>query len=150
MKAPAALAALALLSACPNSENASFENEGQLCLSPQGAPDRFEPNADAEVFPERRGLKVSVTMPTCLSSTCSKDMKAQCAVTVDGPGVLTVQSSGSYRDEGNTCSADCRFLIARCETPPLEPGNYRVRHGNDELMIQIPSTVIAPCTPNNP
>ena len=144
-----ALTALALLIACQNSENTSFENEGQLCVSPQGAPERFEPIAEAAVFPERQSLKVSVKLPTCLSGGCSKDIKAKCAVTVASPGVLTVQSSGSYREEGNTCPPVCHVLIARCETPTLEPGNYRVRHGNEELMIQIPSTVIPPCTANN-
>jgi hypothetical protein len=58
-------------------------------------------------------------------------------------GVLQIRSDGFYRDidRGQHCTEDCRRMSAQCQTPLLPAGTYTVRHGNDELVISVPSSL---------
>jgi hypothetical protein len=123
-----------------------FKDEGQLCLYPQGAqgghPDLDRPTLS---FEADSPLAIEVTFPICLSSSCSKDPTASCSVIMADASMLVVSSVGSVREEGNACTADCGFFVARCQSPALAAGTYTVRHGGDELRIAVPSMMRVPC-----
>jgi len=87
--------------------------------------------------------------PACLSSSCSKDRKAECSVTLVG-SVLQVTSTASFRNEGDVCTDDCGALVATCVTPPLPAGTYALQHGASQIALTIPSTVPVPCTGKAP
>jgi hypothetical protein len=141
-----------LLAACgsPFGEAHRFKDEGTVCVSPTGQPaEPFASQLPAApvTFEGDRPVEILVQMPTCLSSSCSKELRASCEVKLAGPGELVVTSSGSYVEEGTTCTADCRALFARCTSPTLPAGTYSVRHGDDRLTVTVPSTAVRPCTP---
>lgn len=140
------LVAYIAVAACSPSETFRFANEGKICLWPAGAAAE-EPLGSQSLLNYEIGhaLRVTVLMPTCLSSSCSKEPRATCEVKRVGPQSLEVTSEGSYREEGRTCSADCGFLVARCESPVLEAGSYTIRHGKDQLMLTVPTMTKSPC-----
>jgi hypothetical protein len=122
-----------------------FEDEGLLCLYPaeSGAATVVPPNSP-QVYAVDRAIEVTVTMPACLSSSCSHDAMASCTAEVEGT-VIRVRSKASYRQQGVTCTDDCGLLAARCSTPPLPAGTYEVRHGVSALTITVPSNMTLPC-----
>jgi hypothetical protein len=64
--------------------------------------------------------------------------------------VLVVTSSSSFRREGEVCTDDCGALVARCTTPPLPAGTYFLQHGDERLVLMVPSTVPVPCAGKAP
>jgi hypothetical protein len=124
----------------------SFEDEGRICLYPGGsrAAQSFGAPGEPLRYEASGALDLVITMPDCLSGSCSHDERAACSAVVEG-GTIRVQSSASYVEQGTTCTSDCGFLSARCSTAPLPPGTYEIRHGDTTLAITIPSTVKPPC-----
>jgi hypothetical protein len=142
------------LSACSvfdGGEERTFKDEGKVCLFPEGAQGQnpFMRPTDSATYPADRALLVTVMAPICLSSSCSKDPKAQCTATLKG-NVIEVTSTASVREEGNSCTADCGALQARCSTPPLPAGTYQVSHGAERLTLMVPSTIVPPCAGEAP
>jgi len=129
----------------------TFQDQGKICLFPEGTEpaNHFVQSSMSLNFPADRGLLITVTAPTCLSGSCSSDTKAECSATVKGT-VIEVTSKASFHEEGNTCTTDCRFLIARCATPPLPAGTYQVQHGAERLTVTVPSTTVPPCAGKAP
>jgi hypothetical protein len=142
----AVLLSLAGLSCDPFGTEHSFKDQGRICLYPSGseAAQPFGWRKDPLQYEANAALDLVITMPGCLSSSCSHDERAACSVDVSG-GIIRVESSASYRHQGSTCTADCGALAARCSTAPLPPGMYEIRHGQTTLAIIIPSTVTPPC-----
>src|SRR5215471_17061447 len=107
-----------------------FSNQGELCLYPVGETNGVPNLADSTPRTYAAGdvVNVAVQFATCLSSSCSIDRMASC--TVGGTGAtLQVTSSGSYSNIGSgACTADCGFLIARCQTPTLAAGTVTFQH----------------------
>ena len=124
----------------------SFKDEGRLCLFPAGstAGTPFGPQTEPRSYPADGALRLEVLAPTCLSSSCSHDRKAECSVVVTG-NTIEVKSVASFREEGDTCTADCGALVATCSTPPLPAGTYQVRHGATTLTLTVPSMASPPC-----
>lgn len=151
------VAVLSLLPACDllePDETRTFHDQGKICLFPEGAKadNPFGAPTMSVTFPADRALSITVMAPTCLSSTCSKDEKAQCSATVKG-NVIAVTSSASVREEkgvGAVCTDDCGALVARCTTPPLPAGTYQVQHGPERLTVTIPSSTLPPCAGKAP
>jgi hypothetical protein len=146
--------AVLVLSGCSvfdGGEERTFKDQGKVCLFPEGTEAQnpfLRPSASA-TYPADRALVVSVMAPTCLSSSCSKDPRAQCTATLKG-NVIEVTSTASVREEGRTCTADCGALEARCSTPPLPAGTYQVSHGAERLTLMVPSTTVPPCAGEAP
>jgi hypothetical protein len=124
----------------------SFEDEGRICLYPGGssAADPFGWRTSPLSYEGNRALDIVITMPDCLSGSCSFDEKAECTADVEG-GVIRVKSSASYREQGTTCTTDCRALVAKCSTAALPLGTYTVQHGDTTLALTVPSTTAPPC-----
>ena len=128
------LLAIPLIAACGllegDPERVAFENEGTVCLHLADDPQDFS---------ERDIPSLSVTMPVCLSSSCSENPQASCEVSVDGTSI-TLTSSASYLDTstaGGACTDDCGQLQATCAIPALEPGEYTVVHGEESFTLQV-------------
>lgn len=119
----------------------SFVDQGRVCLYPEGTDPGTAsvPSTDLVTYVADGALLVTVQAPECLSSSCSKDRKAECTVTLRG-SVLDVRSQLSFRNEGSTCTTDCGALVARCKSPPLPVGTYRIQHGTSALTLNIPSS----------
>ncbi|TXD36116.1 hypothetical protein FRC98_13415 [Lujinxingia vulgaris] len=128
------LLAIPLIAACgvfdDDPERVEFENEGTVCLhladDPQDYSDRDIPS-------------LSVTLPVCLSSSCSEAPQASCQASVDGT-TITLTSAASYLDTstaGGACTDDCGQLQATCAIPALEPGEYTVVHGDETFTLQV-------------
>jgi hypothetical protein len=126
----------------------AFKNEGTLCVYPasetMGAPGF--PTGGVRTYAADQPVNVAVQFNTCLSSSCSRNPIASCTIDASN-GTLQVTSSGSYEtvDNGGACTADCRFLIARCTTASLPAGSYTFKHGADTLALTVPSTGPPPC-----
>lgn len=122
------LAACGLLDGDP--ERVAFENEGTVCMHVA---------EDPQDFSERDIPSLSVTLPVCLSSSCSENPQASCEVSVDGT-TITLTSSASYLDTstaGGACTDDCGQLQANCELPELEAGEYTVTHGDETFTMEV-------------
>jgi hypothetical protein len=131
-------------SATPGTDH-SFKDQGMVCAFPEGTDpgNAFLP-PDSVMFTADRTAAITVRAPTCLSSSCSKDRRAECSVVLSG-NVIQVTSSASFRNEGQVCTDDCGALVARCTTPPLPAGTYFLQHGADRVVVTIPSMGPTPC-----
>lgn len=130
------LLAIPLIAACSQAddepEHVSYENEGTVCLHLADDPQDYS---------EREIPSLSVTLPVCLSSSCSKEPQASCQANVEGT-TITLTSSASYLDYSVTmraCTEDCGQLQATCAIPALEPGEYTVVHGEESFTLQVDS-----------
>ncbi|RVU46902.1 hypothetical protein EA187_07140 [Lujinxingia sediminis] len=128
------LLALPLIVACSEAnedpEHITFENEGTVCLHLADDPQDYS---------ERQIPSLSVTLPVCLSSSCSKAPQASCQASVEGT-TITLTSSASYLDTstaGGACTDDCGQLQATCAIPALEPGEYTINHGDESFTLQV-------------
>jgi hypothetical protein len=112
--------AMLLVAACAG--EIDYTNEGEVCLvtRPSGA------------------LEVRVIFPDCLSSSCDLGRSASCSVTRSGNDLI-IESRGNvaFQRDG-TCALDCGKLRAICQSEPLEPGEYRVVHGDASATATLP------------
>jgi hypothetical protein len=146
----ACLVLLLVAVGCTRSETLTFQDEGKICVWPEGVEGSHSFGSKTPFsFAAGEVLQISVVMPTCLSSSCSKDPEASCEVKL-AENLLSVTSTGAYRDEGRTCTGDCGFLVARCVSPVLAAGTYTIRHGTDELVLGVPSTTNLTCAGRAP
>ncbi|RAL23962.1 hypothetical protein DL240_07380 [Lujinxingia litoralis] len=130
-----ALLSLPLMAAACGNDDASpedvrYENQGQVCL--HLAEDAQ--NTSAIEIPS-----ISVTIPICLSSSCSLNPEASCTASVEGT-TITLSSEASFLDYSVTdraCTEDCGQLQARCAIPALEAGEYTVIHGEETFTLEV-------------
>jgi hypothetical protein len=139
--------------ACQSSEavDHSFKDQGRVCAFPAGTDpgNAFLSPTTSVAFQADSSATITVMAPTCLSSSCSKDAKAECSVALNG-NVLQITSTASFRTEGNVCTDDCGALVARCTTPPLPAGTYFLQHGVERIVLMVPSSGPAPCAGKAP
>lgn len=85
--------------------------------------------------------------PDCMAEACDAIPTETCWVDSEGPDTVVVHSLLSFRHKhGATCTADCRPIIAGCETPSaLAPGKYTVKYGSHTFSLRVPSVVNTPC-----
>jgi hypothetical protein len=130
-------------------ERFTYQNQGRLCLFPEGEPN-LHPGWDFDATTPRdyladQPVNVVVELTGCLSGSCTFDRTASCSVERTGADVR-VTSEGSFGATGaTTCTIDCQILAAGCIAPVLAAGSYTFRHGDLNLPIQIPSSVPPPC-----
>jgi hypothetical protein len=123
----------------------AFKDEGKVCVFPAGSGDPpLFIGTEPQAYEANRIVRIQVAAPVCLSSSCSHDRMAECTAVVDG-NVITVSSTASFREEGNTCTTDCGTLAASCSTTPLAPGTHEIRHGTTTLNLMVPSMTPVPC-----
>jgi hypothetical protein len=148
-RAVAVLSFLVALACDPFGSHYSFKDEGRICLYPGGSPaaEAFALQTNPLSYEGNRALDIVITMPRCLSGSCSFDRKAECTAAAEG-GIIRVQSSASYREQGTACTDDCVALAAKCSTAALPPGAYQVQHGDTTLALTVPSTIKRPCGGN--
>jgi hypothetical protein len=133
--------------ACADDVEVTFENEGSLCVHPEGT--ERDPSACPEIaFVADDVLRLSVNFQRCLSSSCDRDPRASCEATVDG-NVITVTAKGSYTHEEGECTDDCGSLVASCEVGPLPAGDYELRYAGETLALSLPSRRFDVCTPGD-
>jgi hypothetical protein len=78
----------------------------------------------------------------CLSSSCSRDAEASCAVTVNGADIA-LEAEGSWEENVGTyvaCTDDCGFLQASCSLGTLPDGTYTVTYGGESFTLTVPGT----------
>lgn len=83
--------------------------------------------------------------PHCINEACDDLATLQCSVRREGTTLTVTAHYWAYHKEGSSCSEECAEITAACETPPLEPGKYTVRYGNETYSLQVPSRLRAPC-----
>jgi hypothetical protein len=83
--------------------------------------------------------------PYCINPECDDLPTLQCLVDREGSTLKVRARYIGYHKDGATCSADCREVMAGCETPSLEPGKYTVQYGDQSYALKVPSTLRDPC-----
>ena len=132
----------------PGWSKVSLEDTLPLCVFSS-----YEERSATVAFPKAKKQKLDANAPVvfgifppwCVNDACDDRTLLQCWTERDGP-TLTVHSRfASHRKDGAACAKDCLQVEAACETPPLEPGQYTVRHGDKSYSLKIPSVLKAPC-----
>jgi len=130
-----------------------FANEGTICLFAAGD----QTSSPSSPFPQPMSVSyaagdvasIAVQFPTCLAGSCTRAAMASCTVSGSG-SALQVTSEGSYTEQGQTCTLECRSLIARCPTPPLAAGTTTFAHGTTTLSVTVPFAGAPPCAGGPP
>jgi hypothetical protein len=145
------LLAAALTTGCGPTEqqpmHTELSNQGKICLYPAGENTGVPAVADTtpRSYAIDQPVNIAVQFPGCLSSSCTQDRMASCTV-AGASGALQVTSSGTYTTiNAATCTTDCGFLIARCQTPALPAGTTTFQHGTTTLTVTLPFNGPAPC-----
>lgn len=121
------LVALLLMPSCVGPwDTVAFEDEGELCFAERGG-----------------GVSIEVTAPGCLSSSCSRDVAAECSATLEGTRIEVTSSISWEEKQRGTCTLDCGIAMASCGLDALPAGTYTVVHGEDEVELTVP--VVASC-----
>src|SRR5687767_7373326 len=104
-----ALIVVAAATSCDSSTIYTFRNEGQVCLFPEPPPPR-SPLLDrttTRTYAAGQPLFVQLTAVSCLSGSCSHELRAECTATLEG-NVIQIRSTSSFRAQGDQCTKDCR------------------------------------------
>ena len=134
------LAVAAAIVGCGDSQ--TLENEGDVCIvAGEGSH-----GLDAQELSAGVPLFVSYVASGCLTSS-DTDLEASCEVRVVDDEIR-VTSRASWTARSRLSGEDiCMILSATCEVPALTEGTYVVRHGEDSLTLEVPSShARAPCT----
>jgi hypothetical protein len=137
-----------VLAACSGGQSPGpiVVTEGRICLF---SGDPLGPGFEQR-FDEDREVFVRFTIDNCLSSSCTRDPEASCAVRTDGPAGFEIDATATWIDTtnlGQGCTDDCLQLGATCTTPPLAAGSYLFTIGVRSVTLEIPSASFEPpCT----
>jgi hypothetical protein len=104
-------------------DTTTFENAGSVCLRSTATG----------------SVKVVVTFPTCLSSSCDRVTMSACQI-VEKDGTIRVGSRAQVQHEGGACTDDCGSLTALCESAPIAGGTYTVTYGSNTATITLPTS----------
>lgn len=113
----------------------SAENRGRVCLGDNASLGQADISLSADA-----ALSFTVALVDCLSSSCSRNARANCNVEVQGT-ILTITSSAEWETASGddiACTADCLTLSGGCTTPVLAAGTYTVKHGDKAVDVTIP------------
>ncbi len=139
----ASLAYLALFTPGCDTER-SYSDEGKLCAYGSRADATSEVVGSTE-FSVGQRIQLTYSLNDCLSSSCDTNRAASCSVIRDG-SLLQVSSTASYTQSSQRgCTEDCGRLSAICQSEILPAGEYRVVHGNEEMIVTVPSIIEPPC-----
>jgi hypothetical protein len=145
---PTSRAKFLLLLACTAGSGCSeatdltnFSDEGDICVLQADEEVNSDDDDDASgENPAERSLDIHVLLADCLSG-CSKVEAATCTVELQEDDLLVVHAHGrvSTPRSADFCPSVCIEVKAACSTPELRVGTYRVRYGDEELALEIPS-----------
>ncbi len=112
-------------------EPVSYIDEGTVCLEDDGSD-----------------VRVTVTAPDCLSSSCSRNLGGSCEATVEG-STITVTSEIVWENAVSgpnlSCTDDCGLPRVACTIPGgLPEGEYEVVIGDDVQAIDFPMSSCDP------
>jgi hypothetical protein len=114
--------------ACSDSDNGrkivrtTHESEGGLCLRSSNG----------------QALDVLVVFPTCLSSSCDRELSTSCQVTRAGDQLVVTSHAETETTGADACTADCGSLVARCtSTVAVPPGPYTLIYGSEPADISL-------------
>lgn len=111
----------------PKLENATYLDQGKLCVSGEG-----------------NGVSVEVTFRSCIDS-CDQTT-SRCEVSTAGDR-LVVTSRLDVRTsigDGRNCTGECAEASATCSLSDLAPGTYTVEHGSDTAQVTLPAVAPLP------
>jgi hypothetical protein len=115
---------LGVVTACDGGEDkTTFDNAGSVC---------FTSTATGSV-------KVNVSFPGCLSSSCDRTQNAQCRIT-EKDGVIKVASHGEVVRKDDECTDDCGSFTVQCASEPIAAGTYVVTYGEQTAELTLPAT----------
>ena len=103
------------------------------------------PNVKKQTLKANAPVVFGVYGPWCLNVACDERLLVQCWSERDGATLTVHTRFASLHKDGSECTTDCMVLDAACETPPLEAGEYTIRHGDKTYPLKIPSVVRSPC-----
>jgi hypothetical protein len=103
-------------------ERSEYRNEGEACLS-IGADNR---------------VAVQIVFPACLSSSCDRELTAECTVNVSD-GKLSITSYALSETTGaSECTNDCGSMTATCHSEgEVDAGSYDIEHGADATTAEL-------------
>jgi len=119
---------------------------GAMCLYPAN---RYQSPWDLpEVVSLEPGRRLHARIPYqgCLSSSCDIHRVATCDFRWDGDRLLLTSRLAFDEIQGQPCTMDCQSLVAECESEPLPEGEIRLRFGDHERRLVVPSETQA-CEP---
>jgi hypothetical protein len=115
--------ALVLVGCIGGDEKRTFADTGAVCFRST----------------ETGSVRVVVTFPACLSSSCDRVTMSACQV-IERDGTIRVGSRAEVVSEDGACTDDCGSLNARCESAPIAAGTYTVEYGQSVGSITLPTT----------
>jgi hypothetical protein len=132
----------------------SVENDVPLCVF---ASHQARAQADFVEQAEKQKLRAGSSVVFgafagyCVNEACDDRPSLQCWVEREGKTLVVHSRYWGDRKDGAKCeNVTCRPIIAGCETPPLEAGEYTVRHGDVRFQLRIPSELREPCFGTEP
>jgi hypothetical protein len=139
------LAAGLFLVGCGSSAEVSLVDQGSICLVPAG-PERSSGDTSPATYVANQAVTV-VMSATCLSGMCTSKASASCSVKMLEGSMFKVTSRATFKVESDSkCTSGCTVVTAHCKTGNLPPGSYLFQHGDEQVTLEVPSTVIPPCT----
>jgi hypothetical protein len=115
---------LGAVTACDGGEDkTTFDNAGSVCFTSTSTG----------------AVKVNVSFPGCLSSSCDTPQNAQCRIT-EKDGVINVASHGEVVRSGDECTDDCGSFTVECVSEPIAAGTYVVTYGGQTAELTLPAT----------
>jgi hypothetical protein len=122
------LAAMACADDAPRTR--TFENEGNVCLSPRNGG----------------GVNVGVLIDGC-GSACD-DVEAACTASLVNGAILVESEAVATSNGAEVCTTDCVPVQTACVLPELPDGTYQMHHGtvSATVTLPLPSAGPFPCT----
>jgi hypothetical protein len=98
-----------------------------------------------QVFRAEKSIVFGTFAPRCLNPSCDELSSLQCSVERSGNTLrLQTRYTGLHKD-GAVCRDGCREATARCESPVLEAGDYKIEYSGAEISLKIPTAMNNPC-----
>ena len=108
-------------------------NRGEVCL------DRDQVLA----FKQIGELQLRVALDC--ESACVEGEEATCEASIDGP-IIALESQFLWTvPTEQDCAVRCEEMWATCTVPGTFPGRYTLVHGDDSLVLDLPSNPLLEC-----
>jgi hypothetical protein len=148
-----ALAALALLSVGCSYRNSTYENgDGStVCLTTQRIEERLNDGYAGTVggwqeeIAAGDKLYVNVIFHHAVGG-CDRVEDTTCKLGFDGNNVeIEAGAVWQFRKNREQCDGPVEPLVASCQTVALEEGTWTFQYSDQDLLVDVPSSVETPC-----
>ncbi|HET8937090.1 MAG TPA: hypothetical protein VFN67_26795 [Polyangiales bacterium] len=126
----------------------TVENTLPLCVfanASERANAKSVEQVQRQVLGADRPVTFGVFGPPCMNPKCDEQKTLQCSVERSGNNLRLQTRYVGFHNDGATCSDACRQETAGCESPVLEPGEYTLEYGPNQIPLKIPSALNKPC-----